>query len=200
LALAPWTVAQAPADKPATIPAKAVVIPPDQQPTKEQLAKLFEVMRLREQLASVTKMMPALMQQQVAAQFKQMQEEHPDQAPMTEERQQARAKIMSKFMERVMNLYTPDEMIADMSALYQKYLTRRDVDGIIAFYSSPAGQHMLDMQPVIMNEFMPLVMQRMQERIRPLTDEMTKEMEELTMSPMGEVLKTPPPPPPAPAK
>ena len=36
----------------------ASVIPLDQQPSKEQLAKLFEVMRVNQQLASVTKMMP----------------------------------------------------------------------------------------------------------------------------------------------
>jgi hypothetical protein len=37
----------------------------NQQPTKEQLAKLFEVMRLRQQLQSYLKMMPAMIQQQI---------------------------------------------------------------------------------------------------------------------------------------
>jgi hypothetical protein len=85
-------------------------------------------------------------------------------------------------MGRVMNLYTPDEMTADMAAIYQKHLTQADVDGMIAFYSSPAGQHMLDVVPVIMKEFMPVVMQRINERIKPLTDEMTKEMAEISKS------------------
>jgi len=51
-----------------------------------------------------------------------------------------------------------------MTAPYQKYLTRSDVDGIIALYSSPAGQRLLDIQPVIMQEYLPLVMQRMMDR------------------------------------
>lgn len=160
----------------------APVIPPDQQPTKEQLAKLFEVMRLKEQLASMTKMMPALMQQQMQEQAKQMRKDHPEMASMTEEQQQASAKVMSKYMGRVMNLYTSDEMIADMASIYQKHLTQPDVDGMIAFYSSPAGQHLLDIVPVIMKEFMPVVMQRINERIKPLTDEMTKEMAEIIKS------------------
>jgi hypothetical protein len=73
-------------------------------------------------------------------------------------------------------------MIADMSGIYQKYLTRSDVEGIIAFYGSPAGQHMLDMQPMIMKESMTIAMQRVQDRIKPLIDGMTKEMEDVVKS------------------
>ena len=55
-------------------------------------------------------------------------------------------------------------MIANITAPYQKYLTRLDVDGIIAHYSSPTGQRLLDIQPVIMQEYLPIVMQRMMDR------------------------------------
>jgi len=182
LALAPWALAQAPASQPEATPAVAPVIPQDQQATKEQLAKLFEVMRLREQLASVTKMMPALMQNQMQEQFRQMQKDHPEMKSVSEEQQQAFAKVMGKYMEKVMSIYTSDEMIADMTTIYQKYLTRSDVDGIIAFYGSPAGQHMLAMQPMIVKESMNISMKRVQERIKPLIDEMTKEMEGVVKS------------------
>lgn len=180
--LAPWALtAQAPAaqlaDAQAPATAAPAAIPPDQQATKEQLAKLFEVMRVREQLASVTKIMPALMQQQMSAQFKQMQKEYPGANEMSDEQQQAMSKVMGKFMGKVMDLYTPDEMIADMATVYRRHLSRTDVDGMIAFYSSPAGQHMVEMQPVIMKEYMPMVMQHMQERMKPLIDEMSKEMQ-----------------------
>jgi hypothetical protein len=197
LALASSATAQSPADQPAssTTQAASAVIPPDQQPTKEQLAKLFEVMRVREQLASVTKMMPAMMQQQMQAQFQQRQKDHPEMASMTEEQQQVFGKVMNKYMQRVMNLYTTDEMIADMSDLYQKHLIRSDVDALIAFYSSPAGQHMLDIVPIIMKEFMPMVMSRVQERIKPALDEMTKEMEDATKSSSTPVKVAPPSPP-----
>jgi hypothetical protein len=178
LALAPWAAfAQVPAEQSVPPPAASVpVIPLDQQPTKQQLAKLFELMKVDEQLASVTKMMPALMQREMQAQAQQMQKDHPEMASMTAEQQQAAAKVTARFMERAMTIYPADEMIADMSTLYQKHLSRSDVDGIIAFYSSPAGQHMLNIVPVIMQEYMPMVMQRMQERMRPLNDEMIKEM------------------------
>jgi len=186
LMVAPCAVfAQAQAEPPAAPAApaaSAATVPLDQQPTKEQLAKMFELMRVKEQLASVTKMMPALMQQQMQAQFKQMQKDNPELTAATDEQQQAMAKVMSRFMERVMNLYTSDEMIADMSGLYQKHLSASDVDGIIEFYGSPAGKHMLDMVPVIMSEFMPTVMQRVQERMKPAMDEMKAEMEAVVKS------------------
>jgi uncharacterized protein len=187
LALMPWAVlAQAPAAEPAPAPAAAptpAAIPPDQQPTKEQLGKLFDLMRVREQLASVSKMMPDMMRQQMQSQVKQMQTDHPEMATMTEEQQHAAGLVVSKYMEKTFNLYPPDEMIADMSALYQKHLTRSDVDGMIVFFDSPAGQHMLDMAPVIMQEFTPMVMQRVQERTKPLMDDMSKEMEEVMKPP-----------------
>jgi hypothetical protein len=172
---------QAPAAPPSTAPASAAstTIPADQQPTKEQLTKLFELMRIKQQISSMTKMMPAMMRQQMQAHVKEMQKNHPELAAMTEEQRQASMKVESKFMEKVVDLYTSDEMIADMEGIYQKHLTRSDVDGIIAFYSSPAGQHMVDMAPVIMQEYVPLMMQRTQERIKPLMDEMSKEMEQI---------------------
>jgi hypothetical protein len=172
---------QAPAAPPSTAPAAAAstMIPADQQPTKEQLTKLFELMRIKQQISSMTKMMPAMMRQQMQAHVKEMQKNHPELAAMTEEQQQASMKVESKFMEKVVDLYTSDEMIADMEGIYQKHLTRSDVDGIIAFYSSPAGQHMVDMAPVIMQEYVPLMMQRTQERIKPLMDELSKEMEQI---------------------
>ncbi|MGA9071143.1 MAG: DUF2059 domain-containing protein [Terracidiphilus sp.] len=162
-----------PTQTPAVPEATASTVPADQQPTKEQLNKLFELMNVRGQLASLSKMMPGLLQQQM----QQMQKDHPEMATMSEEQQKEADKIMNKFMGRVFDVYNADDMIADMASIYQRHLTRSDVDGIIAFYSSPAGQHMIAMVPVIMQEYMPLAMQRMQDRMKPLIDQMGKEME-----------------------
>jgi hypothetical protein len=175
LIMTPWAaVAQAPAT-PAAIPA-------DQQPTKEQLTKLFELMRVQNQLSTVTQIMPTIVQQQMAAQTKQMQQSHPEMTPMMEEMQKDLAKVTNKFIGRLGELYPASEMISDMIGIYQKHMTRSDADGMIAFYGSPAGQHTLDMQPVIMQEYFPVVLQRMQDRIQPLIGEMTREIEDISKS------------------
>lgn len=169
-------------------------IPPDQQPTKQQLAKLFEVMKVREQTASMMQMLTGMIQQQVRQQEKEMTANQPESANLTPEQRAALDGVMNRILEKALNLYTVDEMLDDMAALYQKHFTRQDVEAYIAFYSTQAGQHLLTIAPVIMQEYMPVVMQRVQERSKDLTAEMSKEI--------ADVLKSSAPPanePPAPA-
>jgi hypothetical protein len=163
-------------------PVAPATIPDDQQATKEQLARLFDVMRIKQQMSGMTRTMPAMMQQQFQEQLQQMQKDNPQIGSMSEQQQQAMQKVMGKFMEQAMNLYGSDEMIADMTALYQKHISRSDVESTIVFYSSPAGQHLIDMLPTIMQEFMPTVMEKTQGRMKPLILEMTKEMAVITAS------------------
>lgn len=158
------------------------VIPEDQQATKEQLTRLFEVMRIKQQMAAMTRNMPLFMQQQFEQQVEQMKKDNPRMSSMSDDQQQAIKKVMSSFMERAMSLYPADEMIVDLTVIYQKHLSRPDVEATIAFYDSPAGQHVLDMAPVMMQEFMPTVMQKTQDRMRPLILAMTKQMAEITTS------------------
>jgi hypothetical protein len=87
-------------------------------------------------------------------------------------------KVMSKYVGKAMDLYPADEMVTDMTAIYQRHLSKDDVDGLIAFYSSPAGQHLLDAQPLVAQEFMPIVMGKVSERSQAMTKEMMKEMAE----------------------
>ena len=143
-------VAQAAADQTAAVPVAAeTAIPVDQQATKEQLTKLFELMQVKEHLATTIKMT----EKQLFAQTKQ-----------TQNGDGMGAQLASKLMEQLIN---PDELLADMIAIYQKHLTRLDVDGMIAFYNSPAGQHWIAVQPVITKEYMPIIMKRVQERLHP---------------------------------
>jgi uncharacterized protein len=47
-----------------------------------------------------------------------------------------------------------DEIIQAMAAVYQKHLTKGDVDNLVAFYSSPTGAKLLREMPSIMAEAM----------------------------------------------
>jgi len=158
--------------------APAGVIPPDQQPTKEQLAKLFDAMRLREQMQSMRQIVPGMVQQQIKSAMQQTETNLPAGTTLTPEQREGMEKVMSKYVGKAMDLYPADEMQTDMIGIYQRHLSRDDVDGMIAFYSSPAGQHLLDAQPVIVQEYMPLVMAKVTERSQAMTKEMMKEMAE----------------------
>lgn len=186
LTLAPWTMAQAP-DAPsapaAQQPAAATAqIPPDQQATREQLNRLFEVMRLRKQFDSMTKMMPAIVQQQVHEQMAEMQAAIPNGKQLSADQQAAFDKLTDKYLQKATTLYPADEMIEDAMAVYQRHMSRTDADAYIAFYSSTPGQHLLDAQPVIMKEYMPVVTGKVQERTKMLYAEMAKDMQDFMKS------------------
>lgn len=182
LALASPATAQSPAQSPDAPPAPATAIPPDQEASKEQLARLFEVMRIRQQMENLMRTMPAMVQQQVKAQMQGMAAKLPAGKQLTPEQQAAVDKLMDKYMKAALDLYPADEMLNDLTILYQRHLSRTDVDAFIVFYESAPGQHLLDAQPAIMREYMPIVMNRVRERSKTLNVEMTRDMQEMIKS------------------
>jgi len=155
---------------------QAAVIAPENQATTDQLAKLFEVMRIKQQMQSMKTMVPGMVQQQIQSAMKQTEAELPAGSKMTPELRDKLQAIMNKYVAKSMDLYPTDEMLTDMTAIYQKHLSKDDVEGLTTFYGSPAGQHLLDAQPVIAQEYMPLVMGKVGQRSQAMTKEMMKEM------------------------
>lgn len=185
LALAPCAFAQPAvispaANQPQTQPAsaEAPTIPVDQQATKEQLRKLFEVMRMRQQFDAMMKMLPSLVQQQVRSQMQQMTK-LPGSKPLSPGQQAAFDKLMQKYMAKAQAVYPVDEMIDDAIAIYQRHMSRKDVDAYIAFFSSPPGQDFLDAQPQIMKEYMPVAMKRAQDHSKELYAELAEDLQEM---------------------
>jgi len=180
LALAPLALnAQAPEDQPSVGSQTPSPIPLDQRPTREQLTKLFDLMRIHDQLQSFMRMMPTMMEQQVQAQAQELASKTPGGHVLTPDQQAAIDKVTKKYMQKALNIYPTEEMLDDMTEIYQRHLTRTDVDAFIAFYSSTAGQHLLNEQPAIMKEYIPIAMKRAQDRTKALTEELTKELQEI---------------------
>jgi hypothetical protein len=159
----------------------APVVPPDQQPSSEQLKKLFAAMHTQENMQSVMKLMPHLLQQQLQNQENQKLANRS--GALTPEQQAALEATMSKFMQKALSVYSSDDMLADIAAIYQRHMTRADVDAYIAFYSSPAGQRMVSLQPAMMKESMPVIMKHMDAARKELTDQMSKEIDACIDSP-----------------
>ena len=181
LAFVPWALAQAPADQTAadkTTATAEAIIPQDQQASREQLKKLFEVMRLRQQFDAMMKMLPNFVQQQVHAQMEEMTAKLPDDKKPTPEQKAALDKVMRNYMGKAQAIYPADEMIEDAITVYRRHMSRHDVDAYITFFSSAPGQHLLDAQPQIMKEYMPIAMQRAQARSKELFAQMAVDMEE----------------------
>jgi uncharacterized protein len=154
--------------------ALAAPVPVDQQPSKEDLSKLFEVMHLREQMQKQLQTMRLLIQQQLQQQEKLMSAQN--ETKLTPDQQAGLDKVLQKYIGKAMNMFSVDEIIAGMIPIYQRHFTKDDVNSLIAFYSTPAGQHMIALQPVIMKEYMPVMMKRVQERSAQLTAGLINDM------------------------
>ena len=157
----------------------APTVPPDQQPSSAQVTKLLQLMHPHDQMQSIMKSMPlslsTLMKQQFQIQVTLRTQNRPD--ALTPEQQAALAVLKDKYMQKALALISTDDLIADMSPIYQRHMTAADVDAYIAFYSSPAGQRMVDFQPVLERESMPVLMRQFMAAQKALTDEMKKEID-----------------------
>jgi hypothetical protein len=58
------------------------------------------------------------------------------------------------FSENLFKDMPVDEMLDAMIPIYQKHLTKEDLDGILAFYASPIGQKLQREQPAMTQESM----------------------------------------------
>jgi hypothetical protein len=152
------------------------------QATADQLSKLFDVMRVKEQMQSMRQIVPSMVQQQIQSAMKQTEANLPAGTKLTDGQRARMQEVMTKYVGKAMDMYPADEMLTDMTGIYQRHLSKEDVDGLITFYGSPAGQHLLDAQPLIAREFMPVVMGKVSERSQAMTKEMVKEMAEIVPS------------------
>jgi len=157
-------------------------IPAAERATREQLARLFQVMRIRDQVQSMRGMISSSIEGQLKDQMQSVIAQNGSDSQLTPDQRQQLDQLMRKYMDKAVNLYPVSEMLDDMTGLYQRHLSRQDVDAMIAFYGSPAGKHLLDAQPKIAREYMPLVMSRMAERSKELTAEMMKDVAALKES------------------
>lgn len=144
------------------------VVPTDQQATRAQLTKLFEVLRLRQQMTQYTSLMSSTMQQSMRQGMRQAMSQVPNAQRLTPGQQTKLEDIFTDYMKKVVTVYSADEAVEDATAVYQRHMSRSDVEAYIAFYSSPPGQRFLDAQPVIMKEFMPIVLNKVEERSKAL--------------------------------
>jgi hypothetical protein len=74
-------------------------------------------------------------------------EKQPNLPPDTEAR-------MDKLMDDTWRDFPIDDLLNAMIPVYQKHLTKGDVDVLVAFYSAPTGQKMLKEMPAMMSESM----------------------------------------------
>jgi hypothetical protein len=141
----------------------------DSHATKEDVEKYLQVVHSHDMM----KKMAAAMVPGVHQMLHQQYLKHKDNLPADYESK------MTAMMDDMFENMPMDEMMQAMAPVYQKHFTRGDIDGLIAFYSSPTGEKMLREMPSIMAEAMQNVvpimtryMETVQQRLMKETDVM----------------------------
>lgn len=125
--------------------------------SQDDILKLFDVMQIRNQMK--------LVMQQMSQQMRSLgHEQIRKRDPKVTDEQIAKLDAMSDEITRDFPI---DGLLADMVPVYQKHLSKSDVDAMIGFYSTPTGQKILRELPAITAEGM----QAMQPRLREVMDE-----------------------------
>jgi uncharacterized protein len=143
-------------------------------PTREDINRFFDTMQLRTQMQTMMNTMMAQMKASVRQTLrKNMPGATPDEVARAEQ-------LMDEMLQEPIPL---NEMLDAMIPVYQRHLTRSDIDAIVAFYSSPVGLKMIRDMPAMMSEGMEAVNEITQKHMDKLMARMRERMDERHKSP-----------------
>jgi hypothetical protein len=140
-------------------------------PSDESINQLLELSRAEKLMDSVWAQMDGIMKssmQQVAKG-----------KPLSADEQAIMDKQQTKMIAIMKDELSWDNLKDGMIQVYRETFTQEEIDGIIAFYKSPAGQALIDKQPALMKNTMALMQQRMgpmMQKIQAMTEETAREL------------------------
>jgi uncharacterized protein len=143
----------------------------DTPATREDVLKLFDTMKLHDQMKLV---MDTVVKQQRTM----MRENLKKRVPQFTEEELSR---MDQFTKDVVKDMPVDGLLDDMIPVYQKHLSRSNVDAMNTFYASPTGQKLLREMPSMTAEAMQAAgprMQSMMEKVMDRAEQMATEERE----------------------
>jgi len=117
--------------------------PADQPATKEDVQRYLDAMHTRELMRSTMDAMAKQMRQMTHDQVV----KQPNLPPDFETR-------MNKMTDGMFKDMPVDELLDAMIPVYQKHLTKGDIDALAAFYSTPTGQKIVKEMPALVAESM----------------------------------------------
>ena len=81
---------------------------------------------------------------------------------------------MDEITNSVLKSMPVDAMLEDVIPIYQKHLTKADIDAMIAFFGTPTGQKLMREQPQMAAESMQAASVRMQKSMDEAMDRIEK--------------------------
>ena len=164
---------QSVAEAAAQAKSKTLALAPD-APTHDQVMTLLDLLQIRKNMAVMLEGMKQAMKEGAEQGFRERI------ANPTPQQLQA----LNDMVDDIMADLPIDELVEALVPIYQRHLTRSDIEEVISFYSHPVGQKLLREQPQMIQEGMQAgaqIQQRrmgqMMEKIRERTEKMAEEQE-----------------------
>lgn len=143
--------------------------PTDRPATKEDVQRYFDVMHSREMIDQMMEAMVKPMHQMMHEQYLKDKDKLPADFEVR----------MSKMVDDMMKGFPWDEMLQSMVPVYQKHLTKGDIDAIVAFYAAPTGQKLLREMPAMMAEAMQAMMPIFRKQMDAMTERIQQQVAEM---------------------
>ena len=139
----------------------------DAPATREDILKLFDTMKIHDQMRQV---MDSVLTQQRAMVHEALKKRDPN---VTADE----LKRLDQFMGDLMKDMPINELLDDMIPVYQKHLTRADVAAMDTFYASPTGQKLLREMPAMTAESIQAANPHMQAMMEKIMNQTEKEVD-----------------------
>ncbi|HET9840020.1 MAG TPA: DUF2059 domain-containing protein [Candidatus Angelobacter sp.] len=153
---------------------QAAPLPAD-APSREEVLKLFEMLQISKTMEIAIQ---AAKQQSFEMAEQMIEERAPDATP--EQKKQMR-EMIDEIMGQALGPAAIKEMLEATVPVYQRHLSKNDLQAMMAFYSSPVGQKVLREQPAMVQESMQAasgIQQRIARSIYMKIDERMEKMME----------------------
>lgn len=151
---------------------------PNAPASKADIERYLDAMHSRDMVKSMMIVMETQMRKTVHEQI----QKQPNLPADAEER-------LNKSTDEMVRTFPVDELIDTMIPVYQKHLTKGDVDALVAFYSSPTGEKMLKEMPAIMSESMQAASGVMQKMMADATQRVNDEIAQMQKADDGKTNK-----------
>lgn len=141
----------------------------DAPATKEDIQRYLDVLHSREMMAKTIDAMAKPMHQMMHEQYLKYKD------VLSADFEAG----MDKKMDDMMKSFPWDELLQSMVPVYQKYLTKGDIDALVAFNSSPTGQKLLRESPAMTAEAMQAMLPLLQKQIDGMNERLQQQVAQM---------------------
>jgi hypothetical protein len=138
--------------------------------TRDQVLTLLETLQVRKTMTIMLENMKQIMKDAAERSFR---EKVPNPTPK-------QLAALNGMLDDIVDTQALDDLINAIIPIYQRHLTKTDIEEMIRFYSSPVGQKLLREQPQIIQESMNAGAGVQQKRMDEINARIQERLQEMT--------------------